>query len=247
MLVKQFCSGGSKREILRKKKSSVVARIATVENSSIILKLWARRGCGAWFREVTKSGALYKELKALHRLHRAGCDVPEVLGFSLINMSDIEYTHAIVLEDITPSKNATIYLNNLVRSGDYKKVAAFEESLIQMTIQMVELGVVDADHSLVNIVVDGAGVPFRLDFEMATLLGVNYFLARQYGKMIGRLVASIVYAVQPNVELAERFFDRLVTALQPSTRVIRIAKAHIDSELEKQRLEKGIDVQIRIP
>ena len=112
-----------------------------------------------------------------------------------------------------------------------------------MTAAIIEAGVIDRDHSFLNVVAQPDGTPARLDLEIAK----SSTSADAYGEMLGRLVATLVFALQPDAERAAPFVAELVARLDPPSGVIGFAIATVDGMLERQRSLGGRDTRIELP
>ena len=100
--------------------------------------------------------------------------------------------------------------------ADWSRQIALDKEIVAMTRGVVDAGVVDPDHSVNNIVVDEQRQLFRVDLEMAGRHRRGKFFSTRYAMMLGRLIESYTYAVQPHVELSLAFCDRLARELRPS-------------------------------
>ena len=106
---------------------------------------------------------------------------------------------------------------------------------------MVRAGLVDTDHRLPNFVTLPSGWPVRLDFELARRHRIPALTRRAYGIMLGTLVGSHAFAVQPDGARTRAFAARLLQHLRPPARAWRVARERVAAMLARQRREAGID------
>ena len=243
-LVERFCTGSPQCTVLRRAEGRVVCRIPLDAQSTVVLKLWAKYGRKAVIRQITRTGGLDREVRILRHLHRVGVQVPTVLGFSRLSLPHLPYTDAIVLEDLGSTTVALEYVKRLLRQGLIDEAREFEDAIIDLTVSLLRARVVDPDHGMVNIVVTDNGTPLRLDFEIARKVLSPYLVPHLFGEMIGRLVGSFAFAVQPDVARANSFARRLVRSVRPARNILRRARSQAERMLEKQRLEIGIDTRL---
>ncbi len=243
-LVERFCAGSPECTVLRSVECRVVCRMPWDAQRTVVLKLWAKHGLKALIRQITRTGGLDREVRILRHLHRGGVQVPAVLGSSRLSLPHIPYTDAIVLEDLGSTAVATEYLKRLLRHGFIDEARDFEVAIIDLTVSLLKARVVDPDHGMVNIVVTDTGSPMRLDFELARKVLSPYLVPHLFGEMIGRLVGSFAFAVQPDVARANSFARRLVGSIRPTRNILRRARSQAERMMEKQRLEVGIDTRL---
>ena len=115
-----------------------------------------------------------------------------------------------------------------------------------MTRGIVDADIVDPDHSVNNIVVDGRQQLFRVDLEMAGRRRRGTFFSTRYAMMLGHLIESYTYAVQPHVELSLAFCDRLARELRPSRFARSHAAAFVARRLAKQRRTRSIGTRLAL-
>ena len=117
---------------------------------------------------------------------------------------------------------------------------------MQITADMLHANILDVDHSVTNFVVPKDGQPVRIDFEFARHVTFAPLRSGIYATMIGRLIGSYAFAVQPEIDRATRFAERLVKLIRPARRVCRQTQAVVDQMFERQREERGIDVKLSL-
>ena len=242
-VVEKFHDQSISGQTLRERNNKIVSRISLDKSDTVILKLWTRHGSKALVRELIRTSELYKEVNVLRHLKYAGVRVPTLLGYCRLNSKKIGYTHALIMEDIYPSDTGIHHIGDLIRDQLNQEVQNFENSLIHLTAQMVDAKVIDPDHSLINIIVDEQGFPFRIDFELARRVTSLKLASKDYGEMIGHLVATYGF-VQPDTDIVNAFSRRLIQELQPPKRVLYYAKKCVTRMLERQKQKKNIDTQL---
>lgn len=244
LLADRAALGGEGVEILRQRPDAMVARVAG-SSGTVILKLWVRQGIRGLLRRVTRTGSVLREWRTLCHLYRAGVSVPKPLGYCRVQVAGQPYTDALGMEDLGNCRSALECVKTLARQGNEAELARFEDQLIGLTCSLLRAGFVDPDHSLVNTVVPEHGRPVRLDFELARFVRCPSWALNSYSEMIGRLIATYVFAVQPEVGRARRFATRLADVLNASRRVRRKAYAFTTGMLRHQQ-RLGIDVRFEL-
>lgn len=225
----------------------LIARAVLEDGCSAIFKFWNRRGVCGELRRVTQTGTAYRERDALCLLRQNGLSVPEVYGLFRLRGVEARFTECLVEEDLGVCKDATEVLKAYIRAGDEAAVVQFEQELIRSTKVLVENRLLDTDHRLPNYVVTPAGHPVRLDFELAQRIRLPYLPVRQYGLMLGALIGSYLFAVQPDSARMDSFALRLLAELQPSEKVLQEATAEIRRMLIRQKRSVGIDTDFIPP
>jgi hypothetical protein len=65
-----------------------------------------------------------------------------------------------------------------------------------------------------------------------------------YGRMLGRLMGSYTFAVQPDDQRVRRFAQQLASQLGPPRRAMRVAQRYLDAMLAEQKARKNIDMNV---
>lgn len=242
----ELCHHLEQAQVLRKREDSLIARIhaPTESPGTAIVKLWTRPGITGWIRRVSGTSSSQREFRALTRLHSSGVSVPRVLAHLRLNETEIAYTDALVLEDIGSSVTALQHIKLLIAEGREEALRTIEDTIIDMTCGLVRAGIVDPDHSLNNLAVTPTGRVVGLDFELALCTRFPSLMPRKYGQMLGRLLSSYTFAVQPDVSRASAFADRLLKHLRPPQSVLRAGKRALAQHLDIQRSHTGIDIHL---
>jgi hypothetical protein len=186
------------------------------------------------------------EWRSLKRIQSLGISVPQPVAFGNIGTNPTGYNEALVMEDLGPTQHAADRLVDLIARNDEPAIEALEEAVIKMTVLMVKARVIDFDHSMVNIVVDEAGSAFRLDLEHARQVPAIFIYRKRYVRMLGQLIGSYVFAVQPDTIRAERFARRIFAELRPSQSLVRDVQMHVDIMMHRQFLQNGMQTAVTL-
>jgi hypothetical protein len=162
----------------------------------------------------------------------------------MVQNVDSEYTELLIVEDLGKIRSGAEHLEGLVATGSVDRIDSFEEELIELTRSLLSVGVVDPDHSLVNIIVFSDGRLGRLDFELAECLRYPWLHTRLLGQMLGRLIVSYGFLMQPEVARTEAFARRLAQRVKAPRRALVWAERFIASRLLRQLERVGIDIRI---
>ena len=167
------------------------------------------------------------------------------MGYGRVSVRRGESICAVVMEDLGQCMRVSDSLKGMLERGEETRIGSIDAELIGFTVGMVRLGIADPDHSTMNFVLPGENLPVRVDLELARCAGYT-FAVHLYASMVGRLIATYTFAVQPHVERAASFARQLVERLCLAKRVLREVQGHVDRELDRQREESGIDVRLRL-
>jgi hypothetical protein len=232
-------------DLIRERGADVrIARALGPGGEAVVVKLWNRRGLRGLLRRWSGTSPAQREWTALCRLGAADLEVPRPLAcFSGLG-SGAAHTDALVTGDLGVCGDAVEQVKSLIRSGDRAAEVAFVETLVEVTRTMVNLGYLDIDHRLPNFVVAPSGRPVRLDFELNLWRPWPRLWTRDYGLMLGTLVGSYVFAVQPDQERVKAFARRLRQRLDPPLAVLRLAEGRVEGMLRQQEAEIGLPIRI---
>jgi hypothetical protein len=156
------------------------------------------------------------------------------------------YTELLITEDLGNVICGADHLRHLLATGDSCGIRRFEGDLVELTYRLLEAGVVDPDHSLLNIIVLPAGGVGRLDFELARQRRWPRLHFKLFGLMVGRLILSYTFLVQPETALAAQFSKALVNRVAPSRRAMGYARKFVSKHLDIQRMTTGIDTRLEV-
>jgi hypothetical protein len=153
-LAEAVASGRQDVQVVPAKRRDVLTARAALDNgTTVIVKLWDRRGVGAWWRRLTRTGAAQREWLALTRLHAAGVAVPRPLGCFRLDSRQHRFTDALVVQDLGPCCRCSELLTTLLAQERWQEAGALEDRVIETTAAMLRAGIVDTDHSLMDFVV----------------------------------------------------------------------------------------------
>jgi hypothetical protein len=237
----------ARMEVLRRRKDSMVSRLAIEEGRTAIVKLWVRPGLRGTLRWMTGTASATRECRTLRRLHTMGAGVPRVFACCRLNRAAAPYTDVLFIEDLGICETAFDRLKRLIAERNRERIAEFESRLIELTIAILKAGIVDPDHSLMNTIVTADEQLVRLDFELAQRVPLRSLVPGLYGRMLGRLILTYVFAVQPDTKCAEEFAQRLTERLKPPQAALRAGRRFLDHRLARQRQQFGIDTVVSMP
>ena len=245
-LIADTCRRLDEIEVVSKRSFRLVVRRTAPDGTPVIVKLWARPGWRGTLRRLLGQTAARYEFRNLRMMERLGVPAPRAFAYGRAAPNDQSYTDAMVMEDLGEIETAGIYLKGRIAAGDEAAVAEFEDEVIRMTGILARARIIDFDHSMVNIVVK-EGRPLRLDLEKARRVPWIGLRPNLYGEMIGQLLATYVFAVQPDVARAERFAKKLFAEIRPAPSILRRAQAHVDKQMKRQKEGRGIDMSLTLP
>jgi hypothetical protein len=233
-------------EVLKQRPGDVlVVRSSGPSGKNLVVKLWNRRGLHGWLRRVTRTNSGWREYVALRSLVNKAA-VPEVLGYFRLREAQAAHTEAVVLEDLGRCGDLTEHVKQLRREGGDTALAAIEGELIKSTHALVESNIVDADHRLPNFVVRPCGVIARVDFEMAHRVRNPRADPQELGGMLGTLIGSYAFALQPDTAPIGLFAESLARASNACPKARRFARLQIDKMLRRQNVEAGIQTAVAL-
>lgn len=235
-------SRGLGGEVLRAKRPDVrTARTVVPGYGGVVVRLWDRGAIRARMSDALRGHPSEREWRALGVLHREGL-APRPLWKGVLR--DAPHTEALIMEDLGPTVRGSDRLRQLAGEGGVA-LAEFEDAILRATVVMVRAGLLDIDHTLTNFIVPADGMPRRVDLELAMQRSPARSLERA-GPMVGRLLGTYLFAVQPDVSRAERFSARVWDALRaPRATQVR-AQGMVDQMLARQRQEIGVGMTARV-
>lgn len=231
-------------QVLRDRGDSVTVRASLPLGQSIIMKFWDRSGASFLVRRLTMTSPAWREWRIAERLWRGGVAVPRPIGRYTLGSAGGRFSEALVIADLGAVRTALDSLKDAISSGLEGDAGAIEAGVVALTVGVLRAGVVDPDHSMYNIVRDTRGELSRLDFELARECREPERRPDLYAAMLGRIVGSFVFSVQPDTVRAARFASALADRLGPSTEVRRGARERVEAMLEHQRAKKGIETRV---
>lgn len=244
--VNNLCIDYDKAEILSNNKDKIIARYKTSNSETIIIKLWSRQHLGGKFRRLIGSSLAENEWNALNHAKSLNINVPKAFGWCQLVNQPKNFTEALIIEDLGDCRIADEYIKHCFSENAIDDLIAFERSVIEMTAKMVEGKLLDVDHSLINIVMSNDNTPYRIDFELAKSVNTFNWHFYSYGKMLGRLLATYSFAVQPQTYRVPEFFEQLCKDISVPSLTIWVAKRHFNEFMDKQEAQYNIKSEIRL-
>src|SRR5207253_1625066 len=153
-------------------------------------------------------------------LQRAGVAAPVVMGYAMLARAEVPYTEALISQDLGALTSGPERIKTLLEEGRAAELARFESHLIELTVLMIDNGVLDPDHSVANVALTENGQLIRLDFELARSVLWPAMHHKLLGLMLGRLVISYAFVIQPDMARAEQFGCRLAERVGASPRIL---------------------------
>jgi hypothetical protein len=242
------CQRAPSMEILRQRGEDVlIARVQTNEGQSVIVKCWNRRGLRGALRRWSRSNIGWREYTALLRLHEAGIPCPEPFAYLELPHNEARHTEALLSLDLGPCDDATEFYKTLLVT-DPEAASAFETHVLDATVTMIRLGLLDPDHRLPNFVIPEDRIPVRIDFELCIPVRYPSRHPVLLGQMLGTLMGSMVFAVQPDTKRAEAFAEKLIQVMPfpLSIKCRRVAADIVTHMLERQNQEIGLKTELNL-
>lgn len=234
-------------EILRERGTDVrIARVPCPETGTAIVKCWNRPTWRGTLRRLSRSNIGYREAEALRRLQTAPQAAPAPYAYLHFPRRGAAHTEALISSDLGPCADSTEAFKHLLQH-DPPAADAFEATLIQTTAAMVRQGLLDPDHRLPNFVVTPENHLVRIDFELCIPVRSVAAHPRLLGDMLGVLIGSHAFAVQPRVDRTAAFARRLADTLHPAPSAWDRANRKVQAMLDRQRQQSGIDTQLTLP
>ncbi len=218
-----------------------------VRFDSVVVKLWKRQDWKGGVRRFLGLSPAVNEWKLMNRFLDLAIPTPKPYDYCYLPTQFRPYTEAIVMEDLGDLVHCVDYLKSLVRSGDQNQVEQFEQQLIEITKKMVQNQIFDSDHGLVNFVVTEKKELYRIDLEITRQVTIPYLHHRLFAKMIGTLLSSYTFAIQPDTFRTTQFAQKLKKQLNPPKSVLRMAKSHVLQSMKTQYERSHIDTKVDLP
>ena len=242
--VRELHTGEGRFEVLHQKGTHYVVRYHPANGYSVVVKLWSQPGLTQWVRRILGIRSIDYEWRNLGRAQELGMPVPRPLGRCSGGFDPAGYTDAIVLEDLGDCVPALNHIKFLIASGEEEHLREFEDEIISLTFEMASNELFDTDHGVQNISVCGTSKPVSLDLEMARYSRFPLRRRRLYGRMLGRLLLTYTFSVQPDVERTLRFADRLKEKLNPPRAVMKLANAYLQRNMANQAKNPALDFEV---
>lgn len=235
-------------EVLRSRSGGrgMLLRIRDDDGASVIAKAFLARSLKERLKGIAGVGMARREWRVHRHLEESGLAVPHLIGNFRVRCADGRRFDVVVVEDLGTTRNGLVHFKQLLERGDEEQVRRFEDDVIELTHELLGAGVVDVDHQLRNIVLNGSARPIRIDFECARTFRSSSPPDQTYGIMVGRLITSHAFGTQPNLDRTSRFATRLADRLGLSRDVRDVASVHVRVALEKQRRVSGVDSRLEL-
>lgn len=231
--------------LLHSKDGRHIYRVAS-DHGSVIVKTWDFRSSLKRLLSFTVSRRMFREAHALKALAETPICAPRLFGKTPVAPRHWPTYYAIVMEDLGDLSTAMEYLKQLLSSGVAADQQRFEGEVICLTKSLIETGIFERDHSLNNLMVNDGGQLCRVDFECALVRDPNKPPVRDLGLMLGRLILTHVFAVQPATSLTKKFVERLLDNIQPPPEALTHTRRLLDTELHRQRATQGIETRLSL-
>jgi hypothetical protein len=235
--------------MLRERGTDVrIARVPVpVGPGTVVVKLWNRPGWRGAMRRLTRTNIGFQEYQTLRRLEPQHIGTPRPIAYLRLRDPATPYTEALVSSDLGECRDATEFFKALLRAGRENEAHAFEDAIIRSTAGLLASGLIDTDHRLPNFVVTPQDQPVRLDFELCRATWCVALYPRSVGLMLGTLLGSYAFAVQPDMARVPAFAARLRSATRPSARSRQVAAARLAGMLARQEREIGLRMTVPDP
>lgn len=220
-----------------RRNDSLTARVACTGDKTVILKLWKRPGIQGKIRQLTRTGNLDREWKALGLLYNKGICVPEALACFRFNRPKNGFTDALVIQDLGSCKRIVDVIPEYIQksNGTPHELIKLENKIINLTQSILEAGVIDFDHHLVNILLLPSNHVARVDFELSSIFYRPKLHKYKLAKMIANLLTSYIYSTQYNIDLINSFSIRLNQSLVLSPKVLQHVNILVNKDLQQQQ------------
>lgn len=224
-----------------------LSRIYLDNGKTVVVKLWYARNAKEKIKALVRLSNGCREWRMHRIIHQAGVDVPRPLAFHRFNMNDVEICEVMVLEDLGETENGMVHFKRLISQGNEAVIMAFEDLLIDKTIRLLNLHILDIDHQMNNFVVDKNKRLLRIDFECARRYPFHLKPRKLYVEMVARFITGHIHAVQPDVSRSVSFAERLYARLDLGKNIkYRISEA-VKDNLAYQFEQSELDIKITLP
>jgi hypothetical protein len=222
-------------------------RLPIEDGGTVVVKVWFIRNCKEWFKSIARLSNGWREW-CMHRLlYKSGIVTPEPIAFFRLSTRKRGEAEAMIMEDIGPVTSSLSVLKKFISKGDEAEVISFENRLIDLTVDFVDLKIVDIDHQLNNLVVDDKERLLRVDLECAQKIPFFITPRKKYVKMLARFITGHIHAVQPDVSRSVHFTERLYEKLRVDHQAKVMINAQVRENLAYQLAYKGIETEVKLP
>jgi hypothetical protein len=218
-----------------------------LKTGTVIVKIWKLRGLKERLKSILHLSNGRREWRMHRIIFKAGIEVPEPLAFERLALQTGQVCEIMAMQDLGEVQCGLPYLKQLIKAGDTTGITALEDRLVQITEALIKCRVLDVDHQLNNFIVDARGRLMRIDFECASRHIFRITSKSEFGEMLARLIASHIYAVQPEVHRSIRFSEHLFQSLAVSRPIKAFVSASVNAKLAKQGDHKGVATRVALP
>ena len=237
-------SGAAVGTLLRRADGKAVWRVPSA-GGSLVVKVWSMPRVRALLLDLLGGGRPGREIACLRALNTARIPAPKLLASARLGREFGSATHAVAIEDLGAVPSAVKHWKILLdRGGDLH--LRFEAAIVELTVRMLDCGIFDFDHSMMNIVPVGDVGAARIDLECGHLHPGRRRAVRLLGLMLGRLAGSFVFTAQPDMTATRRFADRLLAAVRPGAAAMAFAETELQAMLAGQCQRSGIETRFTL-
>jgi len=150
---------------------------------------------------------------------------------------------ALVMSDLGELRQSGDLLTDALIAKDMARVEGLEHELIDLTVAMANAGVLNCDHTMVNIVMTSDDTLGRLDLELAVTCDPANRNEHDFAAMLGRLLGFYIYAVEDHgPERLAAFSNELFAKSGASPSEISEAYTdHVQAMMGRQLARSGRD------
>ncbi len=216
-----------------------------IKEKDFFLKIWQHTGTKERIKHFIRIDNSSSEYRNANHLRSRGIRVPEIFFFARVSEKHL-LTNIHVTEFISTNLTAFQYIKENCLSKTFKEVTHFSDNILTLTEDIINAGIIDPDHRLKNIMVNVNGDPVKIDLEIA-FKNSRFSLHRKgLCDMLGTLIYSYVFAVQPNIELASQFTSSVYKRFNLDNHSKKVINNIVMPLLEKQLKETGIDSRFNL-
>ena len=241
--IREIHAGEGRFEVLHQKGTHRVVRYHPANGSSVVVKIWSQPGLKHWIRGVLGIRSVDYEWSNLRRVQELGIPAPRPIGRCRGGRRS-GYTDAIVLEDLGDCVPVMNRIKSYIASGEERRLWELEDEIISLTFEMASNEFYDTDHGVLNLSVCGTCKPVSLDLEMARSSCIPSRRRRLFGRMLGRLLLTYTFSVQPDVERTLRFAERLRKKLDPPRSVMKLANGYLQRHMAIQARNPALEFEV---
>lgn len=213
--------------------------------NQLILKIWRYHDLKHRFKDMLKIGNPYSEFRGLRLLNHASIPCPKIYFFGKSITNSTICTYYQITEFIDSEEDAMQYVKRLLHKNLSEELEGLSREILVLTQSMLDIHLIDTDHRMTNLMVNKQGQPMKIDLELSNTPSRFRKSDKQVGMMIATLVYSYALAVQPNVNLAQKFSDRAFNSLNLTAGAKLTATTRIRRALLKQFQKTGIETEIK--